>query len=149
MRWTQESSDAATPCGKHRYQVLDNFRVWCADSLPEAFRGRNFFCPFGTISEQFLRGLHSGECNMAEHCPSFQELISIRTTLGRCLVSTLRRPSSGNTWESMFSHEEARDLGMSSSWTSEYRKSPSVLFRESQVALAIDGAVPASAASAR
>lgn len=52
----------------------------------------------------------------------------------------------------MFSHEEARDLSMGSGWTSEYRKTPSVLLREDQgdkteVPMAIDGDVPASAAS--
>ena len=106
------------------------------------------FCPFRTISEQFLRNLHTGECNMAEHCPSFQELGNLDIRLTRSLMSIVRRPSSGNTWGCMFSHEEARDLGMGSSWTSEYRKTPSVLLRETEVPMAIDGAVPASAASA-
>ena len=152
MRWIQESSDAATPCGKHRYQVLDNLRTWCTESLPEDFRARMVFVPFRTISEPFLRQLHTGDISMAEHCPSFLELVNLPTRLNRCLVSIFRRPASGNSWRGKFSHEEARDLGMGSGWLPGFRRTPSVLLRDDQgegteVSMAIDGGVPASASS--
>ena len=162
MRWTQESSDA-TPCGKHRAQVLDSLRIWCQRSLPESFRARedlrDVFVPFRTISGPFLRELFAGRAFLSEHCPSYRKVIKLPTYFIRSLVSLVRNPASGSSWMELFNHDEARDLSMTSDWTPcrSFRTTPSVLVRGVQddktgdqdvtTDMAIDGDVTASAPS--
>ena len=123
MRWIQESSDA-TPCGKHRAQVLDSLRLWCQTSLPEAFRDPEMFHPFGTISEQFLRDLFTCKSYMSEHCPSFEKLCELPLSFNRSMVSIIRNPASGTTWNNLFNRNEARDLSMTSDWGCSWTTAP-------------------------
>ena len=150
MRCSQERSDA-TPCGKHRAQVLDGLRLWCQTSLPEAFRDPELFHPFGTISEQFLRDLFTGTSYLSEHCPSFQKLCLLPLSFKRSMVSIIRNPASGPTWMMLSGRDEARELSMTHDCGVfvNYRSTLAVLLRGDQpateVSIATDVDVPASA----
>ena len=130
MRWFQESSNA-TPCGKHRAQVLDNLRIWC-QTLPVAFHERRMFHPFETISEQFLRDVFKGTACLAEHCPSFQKLRKLPLGFNNSIMSIIRNPASETAWTMLFSREEARDLSMTQDWQDfgSCRDTPTVLDRD-------------------
>ena len=63
-----------------------------------------------TVSEEFIKGIYTGELPLSEHCPSFPSVLQLAIPLRPKLLSICRNDASGSQWAGLFSAVEARAM---------------------------------------